>query len=234
MENQIDINSILNAPWVVALLPTIVTLVITFIRKLNSPLKNYAKPCKQCGIPPLILRLSLSGGKLFEGKYFKRGEYIFTLSMAFLIFVAAGYVTYLTSKAYHESPPGWALLKLTSTNEIFLISLNEATSPDRKSWKVTPQICATQTYDTIALNTKTSTSLISKLCSAITLKSEENEIKNWITKIENGNFKLLIFSVPLLFMMYWFALALTLDAALKLTIDKYNKEQAENAKFYLT
>lgn len=234
MENELKINAILKAPWLLALLPTIVTLVVTAIKKLNGPLKNNSQQCKECGIPPLILRLSFSRGKLFEMKPYTKANYILIVGFSLLFFSLAGYLTFLSSKAYHESPAGWALLKLTSTNEHFLISSTEATSPDKKTWSLTPQICTSKTYDTIASDIKSSTALVSKLCEAITLKSEQKEIESWIKKVHNGKLKLIIFLAPILITLYWLALSLILDAVLKLIIDKYNKKQAERAELYLT
>jgi len=234
MENQTSVSAILNAPWLIALLPTLLTMVITVIRKLNSPLKENASYFKDCGIPPLILRMSFSRAKLKEYKPYNKVTYACTLILGLTVFSCAGRVTYLVSKTYHESPKGWALLKLTSTNEDFLISLNKASSPDRKSWTITPETCKSKTYDNIASEFKISTELVYKLCTATTFKSEEEEIKEWIVKVHNGAFKLVIFFAPILFLMYWFSIALFLDAALKLSIDKYNQQQAERAKFYLT
>lgn len=234
MENQTSVSALLNAPWLIALLPTLLTMVITVIRKLNSPLKENASYFKGCGIPPLILRMSFSRTRLKEYKPYNKVTYAFTLILGLTVFSSAGWVTYLVSETYHESPKGWALLKLTSTNEHFLISLNEASSPDRKSWTITPEICKSQTYDDLASKFKISTELVYKLCTATTLKSEEGEIKEWIVKVHDGAFKLIIFFAPILFLMYWFAIALFLDAALKLSIDKYNQQQAERAKLYLT
>lgn len=234
MENQLSVNAILNAPWLIALLPTLLTMLATVIRKLNSPLKDNANYFSDCGIPPLILRLSLSRTKIIEHKPYNKKTYIFILTLGITSFLSAGWFTYLVSKAYNESPDGWALLKLTSTNERFLISLNKATSPDGKSWIITPEKCISQTYDDIASNFKISRELVHKLCTAITFKSEEEIIKKWIIKVHDGAFKLIIFTTPIVLIMYWFAIALFLDAALKLTIDKYNQQQAERAKLYLT
>ncbi|MCH9300372.1 DUF6216 family protein [Pantoea allii] len=234
MENQLSVGAILNAPWLIALLPTLLTMVLTVISKLNSPLKENADYFKDCGIPPLILRLSLSRTKLKEQKPYNKAMYIFTLTFSLFCFSGAGWLTYLLNKNYHESPDGWALLKLKSTNELFLISLNEATSPDRKGWILTPKICASQTFDNIASRFKISDALVYKICTVITFKSEEPEIRNWIAKVHDGALKLIIFFTPILLLMYWFATALFLDAALKFQIDKYNQQQAERAKLYLT
>lgn len=211
MEDQTNVSALLNAPWLIALLPTLLTMAITVIRKLNSPLKEHASYFKDCGIPSLILRMSLSRAKLKEFKPYDKVTYAFTLTLGLIVFSAAGWLTYSLSETYHESPKGWALLKLTSTNEHFLISLNEASSPDRKSWKITPKICKSQTYDVLASKFKISTELIYKLCTATTLKSEEGEIKKWIVKVHDGAFKLIIFFAPILVVMYWFAIALFLE-----------------------
>ncbi|WP_053140713.1 DUF6216 family protein [Erwinia billingiae] len=234
MENELNINAILNAPWLLALLPSFLTFAVTAIRKLNAPLNEDTDYYRACGIPPLLLRLSLSRGKLKESNAYSKKVNILIMSLALIMFCGAGWLTFQASKAYHESPPGWALLKLTSTNEHFLISLDEATSPDKKSWVISPKKCALQTYDTIASDLKISNNLVFKLCNILTLKSQEKEIKEWITKVHNGAFKLIIFFIPIILMLYWFAIALLLDAMLKLTIDKYNKQQAERAKQYLT
>lgn len=234
MENEININAILNTPWLLALLPLAITLIISFFKKFNSPLKENAEYYKSCGIPPVILRLSLSRNKLAVMKPYNRMNYIFVFGFSIIVFAGAFMLTYITSKAYHESPKGWALLQLTSTGEHFLISSKKATSPDKKSWELTPQICTAKTYEAIAKDIKSSTALVARLCSAITLKSEDDEIKNWITKVHNASLKLLVTFIPALCLMYWFALALMLDGALKITIDKYNKEQNERARFYLT
>lgn len=234
MENQSTVGAILNAPWLVALLPTLLTMTLTLIRKLNSPLKEDSEYFKDCGIPPLILRLSLSRTKLREYKPYNKVTYIFILTLGLIVFSGAGWLTYQLSKDYHKSPEGWALLKLTSTNEPFLISLNKATSPDRKSWIITPETCALQTYGNIASEFKISESLVYKLCTAIIFKSEEGRIRKWIDMVHNDAFKLLIFYGPTLLMMYWFSIALFMDAVLKFQIDKYNQQQAERAKLYLT
>jgi|GEM_PF-6695992 hypothetical protein len=234
LENQLSINVILNAPWLIALLPSLVTFAVTVLRRLNAPIEEYTQHSKACGIPPFILKLSFSKGRLFKCKPYDKATYIVTLSFSLVVFIAAGWLTFLTSKAYHESPAGWALLKLTSTNEYFLISQNGATSPDRKTWKITPHTCSSETYDVIASNIKSSLTLVSNLCSAITLKSAEKPIAQWITKIHNGKFKLVIFSTPILIAMYWFAISLIMDASLKITIDKYNKQQEKRLEQYIT
>lgn len=209
-------------------------MILTIIRKLNSPLKDNADYFKECGIPPLILRLSLSRGQLKEYKPYYKNTYIFIISLGLTVFLFASWLTYSANEIYHESPDGWALLKLTSTNERFLISLNEATSPDKKSWAITPDKCASQLYENIATKFKISRELVDALCTSITIKKVEPEIQKWIIKIHNSNIKLMIFFTPLICILYWFAIALFLDALLKISIDKYNRQQAERAKLYLT
>jgi len=234
METLFSLNSILNTPWIIAILPSILTSLVTVIRRINSPLKEEVSFYEQCNIRPWQLRMSLTRYKLHKASRLQKVDLFFYILLILILTFSTGSFAWLTARMYDENPKGWALLKLTSTNEYFLISPNEAKSPDRVSWQLTPGICLAQTYDAIAKERGISHALTFQLCRAITLPGEEPKINAWIIKVHKGIFKITMFTVPLLLLMTWFNLALLLDVRLKIKINKYNQRQQQRAAQYLT
>ena len=183
-------NSLLSEliyPLIVAIVAGVISSILQnkmlpngFYMKLFKPIPDYVK---DAGISTFLYLLSYRNVDIENVKPITSINKFLMLLFSLIIMVSIGCFSYYSFKIILNTPREYANLTLSSTDEWFVISENDARSyPDNNKWRLDQDACHTDIYQEISKSIGASYDLVYLICNSVGLDKQKVHIRKRVEK----------------------------------------------------